>query len=107
MPITVFKNSPSTDIRVPSTSRPSPTKNAVTMSRSATVMPTWSNRRAMTWVHRPVLIVSIHPSDGHRASRAGNSPSPAAMTFPAASLVRSQTVRTDPADAPRTRDQKA
>ncbi len=39
MPMTVSRNSPSTNIRVPSTSRPSPTKNAVTVSRSATVIP--------------------------------------------------------------------
>ncbi len=45
MPMTVSRNSPSTNI-LPSTSRPSPTKNAVTMSRSATVMPRWSKRRA-------------------------------------------------------------
>jgi hypothetical protein len=43
MPITVSTNSPSMNI-LPSTSRPSPTKNAVTASRSATVMPTWSKR---------------------------------------------------------------
>jgi hypothetical protein len=45
MPLTVSRNSPSTNV-LPSTSRPSPTKNAVTVSRSATVMPTWSKRRA-------------------------------------------------------------
>jgi hypothetical protein len=45
MPTTVSRKSPSTNNRVPSTSRPSPTKNAVTVSRSATVMPTWSKRR--------------------------------------------------------------
>ena len=44
MPMTVSTNSPSMNI-LPSTSRPSPTKNAVTVSRSATVMPTWSKRR--------------------------------------------------------------
>src|ERR1019366_345895 len=46
MPMTVSRNSPSMNARVPSTSRPSPTKNVVTVSRSATVMPTWSKRRA-------------------------------------------------------------
>jgi hypothetical protein len=44
MPLTVSRNSPSTNV-LPSNSRPSPTKNAVTVSRSATVMPTWSKRR--------------------------------------------------------------
>src|SRR5215217_4652167 len=44
MPQTVSKNSPSTNV-LPSTSRPSATKKAVTTSRSATVMPTWSKRR--------------------------------------------------------------
>src|SRR5213082_1508793 len=43
MPITVSTNSPSMNI-LPSTSRPSPTKNAVDLSRSATVTPTWSKR---------------------------------------------------------------
>ena len=38
------KNSPSTNV-LPSTSRPSATKKAVTTSRSATVRPTWSKRR--------------------------------------------------------------
>jgi len=42
MPITVSRISPSTNIRLPSTSKPSSTKDAVTLSRSATVMPTWS-----------------------------------------------------------------
>ena len=45
MPLTVSRNSPPTNV-LPSNSRPSPTKNAVTVSRSATVMPTWSKRRA-------------------------------------------------------------
>ena len=54
MPHTVSTNSPSTD-PVPSTSRPSPTKNAVTESRSATVMPTWSKRR--TCAMRSILQV--------------------------------------------------
>jgi hypothetical protein len=49
--MTVSRNSPSTNIRVPSTSRPSPTKNAVAVSRSATVMPTWSKRRACDMGH--------------------------------------------------------
>jgi hypothetical protein len=40
--MTVSMNSPSTNVR-PSTSRPRPTKNTVTESRSATVIPTWSN----------------------------------------------------------------
>ena len=44
MPMTVSRNSPSMNI-LPSTSRPSATKNAVMASRSATVMPTWSKRR--------------------------------------------------------------
>src|ERR1700722_228200 len=44
MPITVSTNSPSMSVR-PSTSKPRPTKNAVTASRSATVIPTWSKRR--------------------------------------------------------------
>ena len=44
MPQTVSKNSPSTNV-LPSTSRPSATKKAVTTSRSATVRPTWSKRR--------------------------------------------------------------
>ena len=44
MPVTVSMNSPSTNV-LPSTSSPSPTKNAVTVSRSATVMPRWSKRR--------------------------------------------------------------
>ena len=44
MPQTVSTNSPSTD-PVPSTSRPSPTKNAVAESRSVTVIPMWSKRR--------------------------------------------------------------
>src|SRR5919106_2774296 len=43
MPMTVSRNSPSTNVR-PSTSRPNPTKNAVTESRSSTVIPTWSKR---------------------------------------------------------------
>jgi len=34
---------------VPSTSRPNPTKNAVTVLRSATVIPTWSNVVHVTW----------------------------------------------------------
>jgi len=38
MPMTVSTNSPWMDIR-PSTSRPSPTKNAVALSRFATVIP--------------------------------------------------------------------
>lgn len=42
MPMTVSMNSPSTNVR-PSTSRPRSAKNAVTESRSATVIPTWSN----------------------------------------------------------------
>src|SRR4051812_21383006 len=45
MPMTVSRNSPSTDIRPPWTSRPNRTKNAVAAVRSATVMPTWSKRR--------------------------------------------------------------
>ena len=44
--MTVSRNSPSMNARVPSISRPSATKNVVTVSRSATVMPTWSKRRA-------------------------------------------------------------
>jgi len=44
MPMTVSKNSPSRNVR-PSTSKPSWTKNADTVSRSATVMPTWSKRQ--------------------------------------------------------------
>src|SRR6476660_8146934 len=52
MPITVSMNSPSTNM-LPSTSRPRPTKKAVTESRSATVIPTWSNlMRAMTAILR-------------------------------------------------------
>jgi len=43
MPMTVSRNSPSTNVR-PSTSRPNPTKNAVTESRSSTAIPTWSKR---------------------------------------------------------------
>jgi hypothetical protein len=39
MPMTVSTNSPSMAI-LPSISKPSPTKKAVTVSRSATVMPT-------------------------------------------------------------------
>ena len=39
MPTTVSRNSPSRAVR-PSVSKPSPTKNTVTWSRSATVMPT-------------------------------------------------------------------
>jgi hypothetical protein len=42
MPMTVSMNSPSTNVR-PSTSRPILAKNAVTESRSATVIPMWSN----------------------------------------------------------------
>ena len=45
MPITVSRKSPSTNIRDPSISRPSPTKKSVTTSRSATVIPMWSKRR--------------------------------------------------------------
>src|SRR5215472_15644491 len=59
MPQTVSKNSPSTNI-LPSTSRPSPTKKAVTTSRSATVRPTWSKRR----------ICDIGPSSRRRIDRA-------------------------------------
>src|SRR5438094_5137236 len=44
MPMTVSTNSPSMNI-LPSSTRPSPTKNAVAASRSPTVMPTWSKRR--------------------------------------------------------------
>src|SRR3954466_120121 len=52
MPQTVSTNSPLTD-PVPSTSRPSRTKNAVAESRSATVMPMWSKRR--TCAMGPIL----------------------------------------------------
>ncbi len=44
MPMTVSMNSPSTNV-LSSTSHPSATKNAVTASRSATAMPTWSKGR--------------------------------------------------------------
>lgn len=39
MPVTVSTNSPSRNVR-PSVSKPSPAKNLVAVSRSATVMPT-------------------------------------------------------------------
>ena len=44
IPLTVSRKSPSRNVR-PSTSRPSPTKNAVIASRSSTVIPTWSKVR--------------------------------------------------------------
>jgi hypothetical protein len=47
MPMTVSRNSPSTNV-LPSTSRPSPTKNPVTRSRSSTVMPTRS-KQPQSW----------------------------------------------------------
>src|SRR5260370_5991349 len=59
MPQTVSKNSPSTNV-LPSTSRPSATKKAVTTSRSATVRPTWSKRRTC----------AIGPSSRRRIDRA-------------------------------------
>src|SRR6266498_911816 len=59
MPQTVSKNSPSTNV-LPSTSRPSATKKAVTTSRSATVRPTWSKRRTC----------DIDPSSRRRIDRA-------------------------------------
>src|SRR4051812_34454001 len=62
MPQTVSKNSPSTNV-LPSTSRPSATKKAVTTSRSATVRPTWSKRR--TCDIGPVLPSSYRPCIGH------------------------------------------
>ena len=58
-PQTVPKNSPSTNV-LPSTSRPSATKKAVTTSRSATVTPTWSKRRTC----------DTGPSSRRRISRA-------------------------------------
>lgn len=44
IPMTVVQGLAFQGIRVPSSSGPSPTKNAVTVSRSVTVMPTWSKR---------------------------------------------------------------
>jgi hypothetical protein len=53
IPMTVSTNSPSMDI-LPSTSNPSPTKNAVALSRSETVMPTWSNVRIDDTMDLPI-----------------------------------------------------
>src|SRR5690349_17286756 len=59
MPQTVSKNSPSTNA-LPSTSRPSATKKAVTTSRSATVMPTWSKRRTCDMDRAPVVVSNMY-----------------------------------------------
>jgi hypothetical protein len=86
MPMTVSRNLPSTNIRVPSTSRPSPTKNAVTESRSATVMPTWSKRRA--WDMGSILQLldlSIHSRD---VADSGFSTSGTSAMWPVASIAR-------------------
>src|SRR5690348_4783059 len=63
IPITVSRNSPSMAIR-PCTSSPSPTKNSVTVSRSATVMPMWS-RRGPAGMSPP--LVSSPPGGGAAA----------------------------------------
>jgi hypothetical protein len=67
--MTVSRNSPSTNIRVPSTSRPSPTKNAVTVLRSETVIPTWSKRR--TCVMGSILACSSCRSTRRDGANAG------------------------------------
>ena len=58
MPMTVSTNSPSMNI-LPSTSRPSPTKNAVAVSRSATVMPTWSKLRMCATAAPSLCLVNL------------------------------------------------
>ena len=68
MPMTVSRNSPSTNVR-PSTSRPSPAKNAVTVSRSATVMPHGRSVVRVTWVHPPITRL-VNPLQG-RGRRGG------------------------------------